>query len=67
MGNKEFTHSLERQAIKEALIKTDGHLKDAAGLLKMPYSTFNYKIRILELLRFARNLRAKAVLRETDD
>lgn len=67
MGNKEFTHGLEKRAVKEALSKTDGSLKEAAILLKMPYSTLNYKIRVLELLKFARNLRAKAVLRDSDD
>lgn len=64
---KKFTHSLERIAIKNALTKTDGSLKEAANLLKMPYSTLNYKIRVLGLLRFAKNLRAEAVLRESDD
>ena len=67
MGNKKFTHTLERQAVKEALSKTDGSLKDAAILLEMPYSTLNYKIRVLGLLKFAKNLRAEAVLRESDD
>ena len=60
--NKKFTHELEKRAIKEALQTTKGNLNEAAKLLNMPQSTFQYKIRILDLLLFARALRAKATL-----
>jgi DNA-binding NtrC family response regulator len=67
MGSKEFTHSLERGAIRSALEKTDGNLKEASKLLEMPYSTLNYKLRVLGLLQYARTLRAKAVIRKSDE
>jgi DNA-binding NtrC family response regulator len=63
---KKFTHDLEKEAVLSALQQTDGNLRNTAKLLEIPYSTLNYKIRVLDLLMAARKLRAQAILKEIE-
>ena len=60
VAGREFAHRLERKAIKKALVSNRGNLVETAESLKMPYSTLNYKIRVLGLKEEAAFLREKA-------
>lgn len=64
MGNSKagraWAHKLERREILKMLKKKKGNLKATAKALKMPYSTLNYNIRILNLLEQSQEIRKQA-------
>lgn len=62
MAGRKFAHDQERPVVREALKKNHGNIVETAKVLDIPYSTLNYKIRVLGLKEEAANMRAEAVL-----
>lgn len=55
--SRAWAHRQERKALFKAIKKHKGNLRKTAFALGMPYSTINYKIRILDLKDAAADLR----------
>ena len=59
-AGRAWSHDLERKEIRKVLKRKKGNLKAVAKALKMPYSTLNYKIRILGLFEENQAIREAA-------